>query len=372
MKAKANIPQSPRARGDSLRARTAVAEDAPSDVLKGRRFAVVGLEDGPEAGFGPVTAERLRAAGATILGIVFGHAEGAAYRDDLCHEIRRIPDPTTDLAGFSVELARLATEHGLSAIFAGNDKSVVAIEQARSVLGVPIVGAPQKAMRSRLGAAGVIAAAAAGDVRAAPHAVSRFPTEDASVAHAFGFPMLVGGSDGAFRRAFDAGEALKSASDVRNRGAGDPVFFPYDASRTAEIAAVIDARGRVVAMAAARILADDARRRAWLATTCRPEAAFASVRRAALRMKMAGAVVFSGLFSGDDVEFTDVRPGLPQWLAAAEQGGVDLVAFAFRVAAGLPAPAAPDCEEGWMFSQTAEDVVVDAGRLTTIGRESSS
>ncbi len=372
MKTKAKASAASARPKPDVRAHKKIAPAVAAEVLRDRRFAVVGLEDGPEAGFGAVTAEHLRAAGAFVLGVVFGHAEGAAYRDDLCHEVLRVPDPASDAGGFARELSHAVAKRGLHGIFAGSDKTAAALEQARSMLDVPIVGAPPPAMRSRLGAAGVLAAAGAGDLHAAPHAVPRFPAEDAAVALTFGFPMLVGGADGVFRRAFDAGEAAKAAVDVRVRGLGDPVYFRYDAARTVEIAAVIDTRGRVVAVAAARILSDDGRRRAWLAATCRPAAALAAVRRAALRMKGVGAVVFSGLLLGDDLQFTDVRPGLPQWLAAAAQGGVDLVAYAYRVAAGLPAPAAPDVAEGWLFSQTAEDVVVDAGRLVTIGRETQS
>ncbi|MFH0947026.1 MAG: hypothetical protein V2A76_17690 [Planctomycetota bacterium] len=149
-------------------------------------------------------------------------------------------------------------------------------------------------------------------------------------------------------------------------------WAPVDPERLFEVALVQDAGRGALGVAAVRVLAGDGRARPWMALTIenRPLAGTAARFAAALGIEGPLHLLFQeaeGVY-----RVLDVQAGFPMWIEVVRKGGPNLVEMAVRQALGEPfegpggggLPATP---AGILFSQTAEDIVIDPAHPASKG-----
>jgi hypothetical protein len=302
-------------------------------------LAILGLDEGPEAGTAAVVAERATALGWRRVGIVAGPSECAAHRKELWDAIETTPPPMDGLDAFFDALDAILAAHDVDALVPATYPCAVA-----SALLRPRTAATRRAL-PRFFRGGLrtfpsldlVAAAMRRKPKVAP--IARVATADARTfvaPYAIGFPCDVAFEDGSTRRVVDLYDARARLKQAEARGLLAAAFTGGDASKTFETAVVADARGRPIAVATARVLADDAALRTWAAATCAATEAEAEAVRVVAKSGLVGPVVLVGAFAAGGVVWRRLRPGFPRWLAAAAEGGVDLLSAFMATHAGLP------------------------------------
>jgi hypothetical protein len=109
---------------------------------------VVGLDDGPDAAWGPFVLACLPATRFRRVGAVLSHVENGAYRAELVDEVHRLPEPERDQRAFADALAALVAETGAKAVIAGSPRAVPAVAAAakrlRAAGAAAIAGPPAR------------------------------------------------------------------------------------------------------------------------------------------------------------------------------------------------------------------------------------
>jgi hypothetical protein len=325
------------------------------------RVAVVGLADGPEAEAGAGVLACLDPRRHERVGILGDRNESGAARPGLCDRVLLLP-PIED-AEFVPALADAIRREELEVVLPGSARAAAVLAEGRKVLrraGVDPGPLNRRALGSCVGARLVATARKAAIAAARRETV---PPEDlaAALEKQESWPLLAIGERGGRRLATDWWEAWRAYQALAAEGE-TVTLCDWNPEQAFEVALVQGENAEPIAAAAVRVLAGDERARPWLAVTIqnRPlvDAALCFARVAGL----AGPLRFLFQRRDQTFELVDARAGFPLWVEVVHAGGPNLVELAVALARGetpegrRDAPATP---AGVLFSQTAEDHVVD-------------
>ncbi len=333
------------------------------------RIGVAGLDDGPEAGFGPAVLAGLDPARHVRTAIAFHHAESGAYRTDLYEAVLRGAPPEDGEERFAAVLLAAARRARLQVIVPGVPRLVAPLARCAAAFrkaGICVV-APEVRQLPRLWAGGAIEWVRR---RGAPVAVvHELPRHARPVDFPAVWPhaLTVVADDGSQLRCSDVYQAMAFERGCRARHLERVVLIEVDPFSTCEVAVVCGPGGRPRASVAVRVLADDDRGRPWAAVTLAAPALEAAAAKVCGHLAVSGPLVLT--FTGSaEPRFAGVRFGWPMWAEAAQAAGVNLVEVGVRLARGAKVARPPVGAAGILFSQTAEDLVVDLARTVELSR----
>lgn len=327
---------------------------------------VVGLQDGPDAGSGP--AILAAAEGFRRVGVALAPFEGGAHRPGLCDRVVSLPALPEAQEPLIDALVALAAEEEAPVFLPGEPRIAARLIRGRARLlsvgaRVPLVSAEVFTRFARDPGRGLGAKGAPPCLPATRISGTTTIAELATVVH----PALYVAADGRRALARDVFEGFRHAS----RFADDDLPVQGFGGVTAplvEWAAVAARDGALLASAALRALSVDERERIWVGVTI-ASPGLALLGRAALAASgFDGAVVVSARFVEGRFVLQDLRPGLPHWVEAARAAGADLVSAAAELGGGRARADAATASAGVLFSQTAEDLVVDAVEPVRLAR----
>ena len=319
--------------------------------------AVLDLRDGPEAVAGASILATLDQERYRRLGLVFDRNESGALRDGVLDALALLPKPG-DMR-FPGELSEALIREGARVVLPGSMIAAHALARSAALLERDGVATPfcDPALLEKLAREGV---AALGRRSGLP--LGRFidlPQDGVNRAAAnLPYPVLFLGADSRRIRATDEWEAIHAWQALAPTGRVDAV--PVDPTRLFEVALVTDAEQRLLAVAAVRVLADDARARPWMAVTIDNQAVLEAARRAILALDLVGPFTLLFQWDGPTYRLLDVQPGFPLWIEVVLGGGPHLVERSIAVALGEATPVTPEfTPPGILFSQSSEDLVFD-------------
>jgi len=323
------------------------------------RVAVVGLADGPEAEVGAAILACLDPTRYERFALLAEPNEAGALREGIADHRRLLPHPSDP--AFVGALLEGAARDGWQALLGGSvecNRVISAASESLAHAGVAVHGSdtrhldqlyldpPREVVES-----------------AELSAAQRIVVPDQPVAELFHthlcWPLLFVGAGGERRWAADSWEALRAIESLRERSSA-VAYISCDPLRVFELALVMDDDGRLLGSSAVRVLANDACARPWMAVTIQPSVLAESAARLARELGVAGPLQFQ--FTHADGQFTllDIQPGFPAWIEVVTRGGPNLVELSLRKVPGhVPASPAPHTPPGVLFSQTAEDYVVE-------------
>ena len=331
------------------------------------RVAVVGLADGPEAEAGAgvlACLDPLRYERVAILG---DRNESGAARPGLCDRVLLLPP--LEEAELVPALAEAAAREQLAVLLPGSARAAEVLAEGRKVLrGAGVDPGPlnPRALGSCVGARLVATTRKAGIAAARRETV---PAEDfaAALEEQERWPLLAIGERGARRLATDWWEALRAHQALAADG-GTVTLCDWHPEQAFEVAVVQGENAEPLAAAAVRVLAGDERARPWLAVTIENRALLEAALSFARTAGLAGPLRFLFQRREEAFELVDARAGFPLWIEVVRAGGPNLVELAVMLARGeTPAGRrdSPSTPAGVLFSQTAEDHVVES--RSTVG-----
>ncbi|MBL7008899.1 MAG: hypothetical protein ISR76_07865 [Planctomycetes bacterium] len=314
--------------------------------------AVIGLEDGPEAGAGPGVLACLDAARWRRLGVVAGINEAGAYRPGILDEVVRLPAPGA--AGFLGALLELVRSREVRCVLPGSAAAAAALAAAADELREAGVGLRLARPRD-----GQPLALAQGCRRAGVACLEfhELPAGFIPASFRLSLPAVIVGPGGR-ARAYDEWEAQRAAERLA-AAAGPLACATFDPTRVFQVAVLAEA-GRVLAAGAVRVLADDCRMRPWLALTVDSPALLDAASRLSRAAELDGPAVLHFHQRGRAFLAAGVDPGFPMWVEVCRLDGPNLVELSVRQALGEAVAAAGVVPAGGLFSQTSDDLVVAA------------
>jgi len=342
------------------------------------RVAVVGLEDGPTIDPGTGVLACLPSEEFFRIAIVTSATQSGAWRPGVADLVIQITDWRVSEAAFMHELGLAVAKHGIQAVLPGN--AAIAQVLARGEIVLTSAGACSSQLDpialATLSAKGMPQLAeAAGLPMMAFSAVvyddrnSRPTLEDFD--YAPWWPMFLSAGDGQRRRVIDAAAAVKAARDLADgasalgqQGAMHLTGASYVPDRVHEVCLVRDNTGLELGAAAVRVLGDDSHSRPWFAVSVDAPALFEAAHRFATVAAIAGPVTFT-VQEYDRAYFVlDARPGFPEWIEIVNLDGPNLPVLWVNHLLGASASSAETPQRvpaGALFSQSADDLVVDPG-----------
>ncbi len=318
-----------------------------------QRIGVMGLEDGPEAGAGVGMLEVLAARSVSRAGLVIGGDEAGAHREGLADVVMRTPDPASPRAPES--LWTMLKKASVDLLLPGSARSGAFLDACHDAWGAdggPLRLVPSLARRKAAEPLALFTALAKASIEVAPYLpiadYGRYwPVE-------FRLPCLALYADGSMTR---VGDAMGVAACARR---GAVACVSADLQARVEIAWIGNRVGKVVGMAAVRVLADDERGRPWAAVTCADERLTLLANAVAKVVALPGPVLLQVEHTPSASRIIGLRRAFPHWVEAAAKGGIDLISLAAKVARKQRTTSPASVEPGILFTQTAEDIIVDA------------
>ena len=310
--------------------------------------AVVGVRDGPEADAGSAILACLDRKRFERVALVAGHTESGAYRRDLVDRAFRVPDPWD--AAFEKSLARLK----LDVVLPGSRESVLPLARAAAALKAKVpLPAPQRCEKIEREGTGE-PCRRFGLPRVAERLLG-YPPDPTGAQ----FPATLIDGCGNRRRVADAHELVRTARGLRERGYFRIGVVHHDPASCFETCAVVGRDGVVLASASVRVLADDARERPWMTVTVDHPDLRSATARLAGALQLDGPVTASFSRIGGRFHVLDARPGLPLWIESCTLAGPNLVEVLVDYARGAAVTPKGHVAPGVVFSQTADDVLID-------------
>jgi hypothetical protein len=333
--------------------------------VKRPAILVLGLDDGPEAAWGPFVLACLPARRFRRVGAVFSPFESGAYRGDLLDSVHRVSAPEADPRRFAADLVRVVTREKAIAVIAGSPRATDALARAAGALraagAAVLVPTPERL--ARLTIPSLIQACRKKRLKCAR--VLEFPigVSFAALPLDLRYPVTVVLEGRPPVRCSDPAQVAATSREAPGR----VILVDRNPDLVFESAVVCDARGRVRSHAGARVIAADARGRPWMAVTVDdPELRAAAVRVAAA-LGVVGAIVMT-FEGGNEYRVADVRPGFPMWVEGAHAAEVPLVLDLLSQAGGKAAAPSGPARAGVLFSQTAEDLPIDLQQPVRLAR----
>jgi len=331
---------------------------------------VVGLEDGPEAGCGPAVLACLDGERYRRIGIALHHFESGLWHDDRLDVRAAIPDHRVDQAGFTAALLGLVEEHGIRVLVPGAPHVVQPLLRAGPALShfdtrIAVDPGWRGGMVEFQGVQGHAARHGIPTVRSwalgAGITAESFPVD-------VRWPATLIARDGTRARAADPLAAVRAERRLRGLVGERVTLLEVLPGTSYEFAAVVHRR-RTVARGAVRVLADDDSERPWLCVTVDHPELTRAAETIIASLDLEGPVLLSFVQASPDVFLVvDVRTTLPLWSEVGLVNNGNLVEVAVEHALGRIPDEPGHIEAGLLFSQTAEDVVIDpAGPLGLLG-----
>jgi len=323
--------------------------------------AVVGLEDGPESCAGPGLLAALGRAGLRRLAVACRAGESGAFRPGIAELFERAGDPLADEPGFVARLAECCARHSVGTALAGTPLVAQVLARHAKTLAKHKLKLllPASADLERLRERGLTEPCSAAQVAALPSSPVPEPAFAASFLHSRAWPLVLLDEHGARRRALDALEALRLARALRERGARQLRMASPAPRSLFEVCLVLARSGALLGSCAVRVLEDDERLRPWLAVSVEDaeleRAALAVATRAGLR----GPLTATFSQSERSLALLDLQPCFPVWIEACLREGPNLAALAVSAAVEARTRPAGRVPAGTLFSQTAQDIVID-------------
>ena len=233
--------------------------------------AVVGVEDGPEAGPGPAILACLAPSAARRVAIATSPFEAGALRADRVDRAVCVEPPELDEDAFRRGLLEAVEAEGIDVVVPGSPRVVGPLIRSRALLAglgatVPLARSATADALERCGIHDAchrwgVATVTAWELGAAG--------DSSPATHEIGFPVMVTSSAAWRRRARDAAELSSIRNELRDLGVARITAVAEAAAQTFEWAGIVARGGTVRARAAVRVLMDDDRGRPWIAITIR-------------------------------------------------------------------------------------------------------
>ncbi|MBI5361659.1 MAG: hypothetical protein HZA53_00680, partial [Planctomycetes bacterium] len=266
-----------------------------------------------------------------------------------------------DERAFAARLVEIVERRSVRVVLAGAPHVAHVLARHAKVLaraGAKLLGSEPEAL-ARLREKGLAVVGRGARIATVPAVEVPAQPTVASFLSAAAWPIALLADDGARRRASDAIEALNATRALYARGARHVRRTSPAFRRLFEVLLVVARDGRLLGACAVRVLEDDERMRPWIAVTVDDVRLERAAHAVAARCALRGPVTVTLQADGEGFVALDAQPGLPVWIEACLREGPNLVALC--VAATLDARARPAgrVPAGTLFSQTAQDVVLD-------------
>lgn len=322
--------------------------------------AVLGLADGPEADAGVSVLATLGRERHRRVGLITDPHEAGAWREGLLEAVATLPPVAA--TGFTAALLTALSALGASVVLPGSTKAAFALGRAAAGLLERNVGSPplSLAILESLATEGIEPLRKQGLPAARLRRDEPIPLPPRPEDR---WPMLFVAADGRRRLAVDPWDARRALAALRASGCRVS-WAAVDPHRMYEVALVMNGERRAVGAAAVRVMAGDERARPWMALTVENQPLVEAAVRLTAALELEGPMHLLFVEEAGVYRALDIQPGFPVWIEVVRDEGPNLVELCVRQARGEPlaSPSAgipPAAPAGILFSQTAEDIVID-------------